>query len=109
MLAAVHIRNIDSAIGADETVSRLRDHDGVFLAEHAFALAQGELRDACIQFETLRPGSGLARWADRIQAHKLVLSFRNDLMLYHQDVAVRQRDLLEFQSPKQFINERVAW
>ena len=44
-LAAVHVGNVDTAIGTDQAMCRLGNKH-VLLAHHPFGLAQGKLNDA---------------------------------------------------------------
>src|ERR1700751_5649154 len=108
MLAAIHVGNIDSAIGANESMPRFGDHDPMLLTQQTLALAQGELGNARVQFVTPRPCSRLCRRANRIQLDKLAFCFRNDLVLHDQNVALRQRKPSELQSLEQFLGKRVT-
>src|SRR5581483_552158 len=86
MAAAVHIRNIDSAVGADQAMARLGDQDAAFSAQNACALLQGELGHAGVELVTSRPSAGRRAWVYLVKLYKLPFGLGNDFVLDDQNV-----------------------
>src|SRR5438477_3414503 len=109
VFAAVHIGNIDPAVGANKPVMGFGDENAILPANYPLALLQREFGYSRVQFVAPRPDSRFGRRLDRVQPHQLALGFRNHFMLHHQNVACGKFYPLPFERKQQFFRKRVSW
>src|SRR5713101_544324 len=108
MAPAVHIRDVHATVGANETVTRLRDQHAALSPHGAPAFAQRQFGDARIQSITPRPDSRSSRREDLIQRYQRTLRLRDNFVLYHQDVPSLKTDALFLRRRQQSLAQRVS-
>jgi len=97
VLTSIHVRDIDTAIRADESMARLGDQHAIFPANDLLALLQGKFGDARVELVATRPGTRARGRFDRVQQDQLPLCLRHNLVFDDQNVALRQRNPPAFQ------------
>src|SRR5579863_2036566 len=106
--AAIDVRSVDSAVGADQAVTRFGDQNSELAPHHPFALRQSHFGYARVEFVTAGPRAGSAGGFDLFQGNKLTLRFGDDFVFYDQDVAFSWRELEMLESLEKFVCQRIA-
>src|SRR5229473_3704750 len=89
VLATIYIGYVHAAVSTNQAVLSFSDENATFPADHAFTLLQGEFGDPSIEMIAASPSPRTGRWCDRCQFNKLSLGFGNDLVLDHENIALR--------------------
>ena len=106
--ATIDIRSVDSAVGADQALTRFGDQNSALAPHDSLALCQGHLGYAGVELVTARPRAGSAGGFDLLQGNKLTLRFGDDFVFYDQDVARSWRELEMPESMEKFVRQRIA-
>src|ERR1039458_1289165 len=105
--AAIHVRDVHSAVGAHQPVPGFGD-ENVLFAHHTPGLAQRQLHHASIRpVVTGKTGCG-SGWLHRIKRNPATFGFGYDLVLAHQDVAVVKAQAAENERVHHEASNRVA-
>jgi hypothetical protein len=65
--AAIYVRDIDAAVGADQAVGGLGDENTALAANNTPALLEGQLHDTSVQVVAAGPGTGSRRWLNAVE------------------------------------------
>jgi len=106
--AAIDVRSVDSAVGADQAMTRFGDQNSALAPHDPLALRQSHLGYARVELVTPCPRAGSAGGLDLFQGNKLAFSFGDDFVFYDQDVAFFRRELEMLESLEKFVCQRIA-
>ena len=81
-----NIRCVDTRIGADEAMLRLRDQDRASLPDNPVALAEDQLDETRILLRLDRDPLRLWRWGDAIKRDDAAFRLRDDLLGHDNDI-----------------------
>jgi hypothetical protein len=108
MAAAVDVRSVHAAVGADQAVARFRDQNSALASHYSLTLCEGHFRYSRVEIVTACPSAGTRRGLDFVEEDELAFRLGNDFVFYDQDVACSRREFKMLESLEEFVCYRVA-
>src|SRR5580704_3505424 len=106
--AAIDIRGIYPAIGADQAMAGFRDQNSTFASHYSLTLCESNFRYSRVEIVTACPSAGTRRGLDFVEGSELAFRLGYDLMFHDEDVACSQRQLRMPESLEKFARQRVS-
>jgi len=108
MAAAVDVRSVHAAVGADQAVARFRDQNPALASHYSLTLCESHFSYSGVEIVTPCPSAGTCRGLDFVEGNELAFRLRYDFVFYDQDVACLQREFKMLESLEEFVCYRVA-
>ncbi len=101
--AAIDVRSVHAAIGADQAVARFRDENSAFASHYSLTLCQSHFRYSRVEIVTACPSAGTRGGLDFFEGNELTFRFGDDFVFYDQDVACSRREFKMLESLEKFV------